>query len=472
MTTPSFTSKAVRGFVAAFALAASASAFAAATIVIQNLNAAGVGFNDPTPVAPVGGNAGTTLGQQRLNAFTYAASIWGATITSAPFITIASTFEPLACNATGAVLGSAGATTVHGNFTGAPLPNTWYSGALANKLFGSDLDTSNAEIRARFNVNLGAVGCLTGIPFYLGLDNNHGTAVDLVAVLLHEFGHGLGFQNFTSGTTGQFLGPPSLPSVWDYYLFDETQNLSWVNMTPAQRVASAINVGKVVWTGVAATSAAASVLSYPPQVAVAGPAAGAAAGAYPAGNAAYGPVPSYPGVMADIMPIANGGCNAYTAAEMLAAKNNLVLVDRGVCTFAVKTQNAQNALAKGVIIANNVDAALSPGGSASGITIPTVGISLSQGSTIKASLATRSRSKSGVIGTIGVNTSAPLAGTSASGRVQMYTPNPFESGSSVSHWNTTAFRNLLMEPAINGDLTHSVVPPEDLTYRLLQDVGW
>jgi hypothetical protein len=29
-----------------------------------------------------------------------------------------------------------------------------------------------------------------------------------------------------------------------------------------------------------------------------------------------------------------------------------------------------------------------------------------------------------------------------------------------------------MEPAINGDLTHSVIPPQDLTFRLLQDLGW
>jgi len=29
-----------------------------------------------------------------------------------------------------------------------------------------------------------------------------------------------------------------------------------------------------------------------------------------------------------------------------------------------------------------------------------------------------------------------------------------------------------MEPAINGDLTHEVTPPNDLTYRLLQDIGW
>ena len=37
-----------------------------AQIVIVNINAPGVGFNDPTPRPPVGGNAGTTLGQQRL----------------------------------------------------------------------------------------------------------------------------------------------------------------------------------------------------------------------------------------------------------------------------------------------------------------------------------------------------------------------------------------------------------------------
>jgi len=39
------------------------------TIVIENGDAAGVGFNDPTVVAPVGGNGGTTLGQQRLLLF-------------------------------------------------------------------------------------------------------------------------------------------------------------------------------------------------------------------------------------------------------------------------------------------------------------------------------------------------------------------------------------------------------------------
>ena len=55
--------------VVAVALIGASSALGAATIVIQNSDAAGVGFNDATAVAPIGGNPGTTLGQQRLNAF-------------------------------------------------------------------------------------------------------------------------------------------------------------------------------------------------------------------------------------------------------------------------------------------------------------------------------------------------------------------------------------------------------------------
>src|SRR5262245_50157384 len=65
-----------------------ASAHAAATIVIQNTDAPNVGFNDPTPAAPVGGNPGTTLGQQRLNAFQAAANIWGANLNAVPTIVI------------------------------------------------------------------------------------------------------------------------------------------------------------------------------------------------------------------------------------------------------------------------------------------------------------------------------------------------------------------------------------------------
>ena len=62
------------------ALTLGAGAASAATITIVNMDASNEGFNDATPAAPVGGNPGTTIGQQRLNLFQRAADIWGGTV--------------------------------------------------------------------------------------------------------------------------------------------------------------------------------------------------------------------------------------------------------------------------------------------------------------------------------------------------------------------------------------------------------
>src|SRR5262249_33507125 len=43
-----------------------------------------------------------------------------------------------------------------------------------------------------------------------------------------------------------------------------------------------------------------------------------------------------------------------------------------------------------------------------------------------------------------------------------------QQGSSVSHWDVSAFPNLLMEPAINPDLTQSI----DLMFHNFFDIGW
>jgi hypothetical protein len=50
----------------------------------------------------------------------------------------------------------------------------------------------------------------------------------------------------------------------------------------------------------------------------------------------------------------------------------------------------------------------------------------------------------------------------------VYTPNPFQGGSSVSHWDVSAFPDLLMEPAINTSLHNSV----DVTINAMADLGW
>src|SRR3954469_6327531 len=89
-----------------------AQAFAGAHIVVNNLDPAGVGFNDPTAATPVGGNPGTTLGQQRMNAFKYAGMLWGARITSTVPIVVNATFGALACTSFSGTLGSAGPATI------------------------------------------------------------------------------------------------------------------------------------------------------------------------------------------------------------------------------------------------------------------------------------------------------------------------------------------------------------------------
>jgi hypothetical protein len=457
-------------------LALPASMEASATIIIQNGNAAGVGFNDPTPMAPVGGNPGTTLGQQRLIAFQAAANIWGATLNSVPSIVILSTFEPLTCTATSAVLGSAGPTQVFRDFTGAPFPGTWYHQATASAIFGADLDTTTAPIRARFNSNLGQPGCLTGVPFYLGLDNNHGGAVDLVTVLLHEFGHGLGFSNVTSGTSGAFLS--GSPAVWDHFLFDNTASLLWDAMTPAQRVASAINPRKLAWNGSNVTTAVPGVLQ-PGTAELVGLAPSSVQGTYLVGPAAFGPSLTGAGLVGEVMPVVDqpGGtglaCTPLNTANTMAVNGKIALVDRGTCTFPEKVKNVQNAGAIGAIIVDNVAGSPPPnlGGTDPTVTIPAVRITQADGATFKDALKFRSRTKSGVIVNMDLNL-AVFSGADPSGRALVYTPNPFQGGSSVSHWDTLAFPNQLMEPAINGDLTHSVLTPQDLTFALMRDIGW
>ncbi len=441
-------------------LSLSSSTFGAASIVIQNADAAGVGFNDTTPVAPVGGNPGTTLGQQRLNTFQFAANIWGATLVSNSTITIRASWAPLECSANSAVLGAAGSAFIFHNFSGAPFGNTWYSAALANALHGSDLDSSQ-EINAQFNVNLGTPGCGETFPFYLGFDNNHGNGTDLVAVLLHEFGHGLGFQTFTSSSTG---GQPSnIPSIFDRFLFDNSTGKTWAQMTAGERQASAINTGHLTWNGNNVTSVTTSVLATP-RLRVNSPAA--IAGSYVVGTAGFGPSLSFPGQTAAVVQSQpNDGCAALTNGAVISGK--IALIDRGTCNFTVKVKNAQNVGAVAVVIVDNTPD--SPpaglGGSDPSITIPSVRITQADGNTIKSQLT------AGVNATLLLDHSAP-GGADAQNRALMYAPNPVEGGSSVSHWDTSLFPNQLMEPNINGDLGHGVDLPRDLTASLMKDIGW
>jgi hypothetical protein len=452
------------GFVAAGPAAADAN------IVIINLDGPGEWFNDPTPAAPVGGNKGRTLGAQRLIAFQHAAKIWGETLDSNVTIRIQAAFNPLAPG----VLGSAGAISVSrdfdgvGQFPGAEFADTWYGAALANKRAGVDLEPGTNDINAQFSSNFN---------FYLGLNNQHGAQPDLVAVLLHEFGHGLNFQTFYNRSNGSpFQGRTD---IYARYLFDRTVQLTWPQMSNQQVAASSINFGNLVWSGQTVTDAVPDVLVLGnPQVDVLSPAA--IARTYQFGTAAFGPPVGSPNVIDPVVaaqdaadatgPSTTDGCTAFTNAGDIAG--NIALVERGTCGFAVKARNATNAGASAVVIYNNeANAGAAPPGMADDgvngafVTIPAVSLTRADGLAIVGSLG------GGVTAALRVDPNV-RAGADPEGRARLYAPNPLVGGSSVSHYDSVASRNLLMEPAINPDLTHEVSAPDDLTLELFRDIGW
>ena len=232
----------------------------AAVFSIVNLDGAGEGFNDPAaPFANAPGNSGATLGAQRLALFAEAARIWGQNLDSTITVRIGANFDPLTCTPTSAVLGSAGAAAGHLDFANAPQAGTIFHGALANKIAGSDL-SAGVEITARFNATLDSGGCLGGRTFYYGFDNSTpSNTTNLLVVLLHEFGHGLGSATFTDSATGALNG--GFPDVWTTRMFDKSTAKFWSQMNNSERQASALNNGNLVWDSPSMRIAAPAYLS-------------------------------------------------------------------------------------------------------------------------------------------------------------------------------------------------------------------
>lgn len=230
--------------------------FAGATITIQNNDAAGEGFNDPTPWTPTGGNPATTLGQARLNAAQYAADQWAACLTSDVTIVIRAQMDPHDCDSTMAVLGWAGTTTIHRDFAGAPLPETWYSQSLANALAGVDLWPSAPDIDATFNSNLnGDTDCLQGVQWYYGYDGNPpGNDIDFVTVVIHEICHGLGFRSYVNLYSGEKFDGKN--DAFMVYLDRFNANPSdYPSMTDLQRSSANGSDPNLRWTGAAVVGA-------------------------------------------------------------------------------------------------------------------------------------------------------------------------------------------------------------------------
>ncbi len=473
------------GALCAAALLSAMAAHAGATVVIVNADAPDAGFNDSTPVDQVGGNPGTTLGAQRLAVFQEAARIWGQALDSAVPITVLSHFQELACDSSGATLGSAGPTNIFASDdptldagippTFFPRQHTWYVSAetarFAGKtlLSGTGTDPANYDILARFNSTLddpNATNC-NGFAWYYGLDNQHGSKIDLLTVVLHEFGHGLGFISLTDNTTGNF--DQDEQDIWSYVLYDETTGKHWNELDAAGRKASAVS-GALAWDGPAVKAAVPSTLAFPPLVRVtSAPQTPAVVKDYTQVTTAQfsGPIPDA-GVSG---PLGVGstqyGCTGL--GRLAPLDGQIAILDRGGptpdagCTFVEKARNAQDAGAIALLVANNTTGLITPSGTAPDVTIPVLMMTQADGTTLKGAV-----SAGLVTAAILRDASKGFQGADSSARAFMYAPTTLSSGSSVSHWDTSVFPNLLMEPNINPDLTHSL----DLTVPALRDIDW
>lgn len=443
---------------------AAASTFAigsagAANVILVNMNAPGVGLNDPTPAAPAGGNPGTTIGEQRQIAYQFAADLWGAVLESDEDIRVRAQFTALNCTATSGVLGSAGARFIQRDFEGA-LPGHWYGEALANSIAGTDLSVGEDEINSNFNANLGTPGCMETSGWYYGLDGNTPVGmINFLDVVMHEIGHGLNFQGFYNLASG---APQSnYPDIYSSFVFDNVSGMAWTSMSNAQRVAAA-TAGGLAWTGANVNDQVPLALA--PKITLNG--GGTVGGTFAFGTAVFGAPATPANFSGELVLVNDGSANpseGCAASPANAYAGKIAIVDRGTCAFEIKAKFAEDAGAIAVLVANNTTGVLQMAEDPTVVaTVPTLSVSQADGATLKA----------GIPGaTLALEEDAnAFAGTDNEGRALLYAPAVLAQGSSFSHFDVSHSPNAIMEPSINQDLDANL--RLDLTPALFQDLGW
>ncbi len=162
-------------------------------------------------------------------AFTYAANIWGTLLNSSVPIKISACWANMG---TDGLLGHGGARTYYRDFAGAPLGATFYPVAIANAIYGSDLNGGTEEIVIAYNAQF--------TDWYFGTDTCPADKIDFAQVIMHEMCHGLGFIGSMSvssnlGYWGISDGSANYPVIYDRYTEggDGTKLLAYSSGTAA-----------------------------------------------------------------------------------------------------------------------------------------------------------------------------------------------------------------------------------------------
>ena len=262
----------------------------------------------------------------------------------------------------------------------------------------SDL-SPQADIRVRVNSNAELSDSQSGtFTWYYGFDSNGPfNTIDFLDVISHELGHGLGFAANVDDTTGNFIN--GLPNAYTSNIFDAELGLSWLNMTPAQRVASSTNDPNLTWDGPNVTGAIDGVESFVSQ----GTSTADDDSSFDAQQAGFGGSIPATGIGGNLALVNDGvgvelnngeGSTADLAQEIqngAEVSGNIALIVRGLESFDVKVRRAEDAGAIAAIVYNNVANGGLFTASASGTvaepTIPMVFISLESGNELRDLLA-------------------------------------------------------------------------------------
>lgn len=242
-------------------------------------------WTDATPRASVGGNPGTTLGQQRVNAIRRAAetlsnelkspvpirlqACWGnlgtgnsVTLAQAgPYYLILNSTAP-------GVVGSS-EYSQHNPYL--PRNYTSYSTAPATKLGGARLCgliggpcSASYDIRAEFNDQIDGPNALGSAGFWYGYTTQLPRSdVDFISVAMHEITHGLGFSSFVNKSAED--GPVGAKAIGhdDIYsanlvLANGTTTTPFMAGTDADRASAMVQTNNLRWSDPAATNSPAN----------------------------------------------------------------------------------------------------------------------------------------------------------------------------------------------------------------------
>ena len=421
----------------------------------------GGGMSDATSVAPVGGNSGTTLGEQRKLALEYAAQLWGERLDSSVPIHVDVVFDALPCSADTSVLGAAAAVALFsGISSNGANPGHFYASALANQLAGEDLDPAAPEITMQLNSDLDGRCLRASGGFYYGFDGQRGPAIDFVETVLHELAHGLGLASFADPERGTLLMGTKV-DPFTARVRDLEYGRTWPALSDAERRTSAGHVRRVVWDGTAAQRSAAETFAAGVPSLQLSPAPAAMSGTV--ADTSFGQNPALQPASGDVVSLGDEACAALDPAAI--SGKIALLPNTARCPAAAAARAAQAAGAAGALVQVGSpfrSPALPFDGVAASVALPMLSVSVPDARRIGEALG------GGALHATLAGQPRQARGTDAEGRPLLFASDPVSSGSSISHLDPLVRPQELMEPITGPVPTHEL----SFTLAMLADLGW